>query len=175
MLSTQYFFLIFIHNKKLRYIIILSLLYGWILLSLLSSFNLIISSKQKKFFQPFKIILFLNSKKIWKILYIYILGFNLLSKKHFTLLGTGYKINIKYNKFLLRFGISNKLIINLLQNIKIYITKKVFISIKTRYWNLIKLLSYKLKQLSFNGIYKKKGIYFKNELVSLKQGKVSKN
>lgn len=174
MLSIPYFFLIYVNNKKFYYVLIVSLLYGWVLLNLLHSFNAIFCLK-KNYLKKFNITFFLNFKKIFKVIYIYILGLSWLYKDNLTLFGTGYKLSIHFNKFFMRFGFSNKLILCLLQNIKIFLIKKIFVTIKARYCNLIKLLSYKLKQLSFNGVYKKKGIYFKNELIYLKQGKVSKN
>ncbi len=171
MLSIQYFFLIYINNKK---ILIISLLYGWILINLLYSFNELFYLK-KKYLKKSNITFFLHTKIIWKIFYIYILGYNLLHKINLKLFGTAYKINIRVNNFFIRFGSSNKLIISLLQNIKFFLIKKIFLTIKSRHWNLIKLLAFKLKQLSCNDTYKKKGVYFKNELIFLKQGKASKN
>jgi hypothetical protein len=172
MLNIQYFFLIYITNKKLNYLLILSLLHGWILIHL---FNIIYFSKKTYLFQECYKTILLNSKKIWKILYIYNLGFNLLHKNVLVISGTGYKVTVRSNKFFMRFGFSNKIIVKLLQNIKFFLIKKTFVIMKSRYWNLNKLITYKLKKVSINGVYKKKGIYFKNELIYLKQGKISKN
>jgi len=153
--------------------LIISLLYGWILINLLDSLNNFFYLK-KKYLKKSNVTYFLNTKKIWKFFYIYTLGFNLVHKTNLKLFGTSYKMNIRVNNFFIRFGSSNKIILSVLQNIKFFLIKKIFLTIKARHWNLIKLLAFKLKQLSSNGTYKKKGIYFKNELIFLKEGKVSK-
>jgi hypothetical protein len=175
MLNNQYFFLIYINNKKLHYILIISLLYGWILIKLISSFYMFFILKKTYLLKHFCVTFFLNYKKIWKLFYIYTIGYQLSNKTFLILLGTGYKTSVRYSSYYMRFGFSNKTIIDVLQNIKLCLVKKIFMTVKSRNWNLTRLLAYKLKLLSRNNVYKKKGIYYKNELIFLKQGKITKN
>lgn len=102
------------------------------------------------------------------------LGLNLLYNYKLQIFGSNLKITKKHNTFILRTGKANKCVILPLQNFKLFLIKKTNVNLITRHFNFIKLFSFKWKSYYLKTNYKKKGLYFKNEIVTLKLGKITK-
>lgn len=102
------------------------------------------------------------------------LGLNLLYNYKLQIFGSNLKITKKHNTFVLRTGKANKCVILPLQNFKLFLIKKTIVNLIARHFNFIKLFSFKWKSYYLKTNYKKKGLYFKNEIVTLKLGKITK-
>lgn len=127
------------------------------------------------FVSKLKLNLFWNYQQFnQKVLNNFCLGFILPYCNQIAIAGSNLKITCKYNTYVLRVGKSNKHVLLPFQNFKLFLLKKSIVFLIARHFNLIKIFIQKWKSYYLKNTYKKKGLYFKHQIVVLKLGKIAK-
>lgn len=149
----------FKQNKKL-FGLVLSSYKGWGILLLKQDFFLI----KKNELYP----IVLASKSYLTLLTVIFLGFYRGYFKFLKLKGMGYRfINIK-NNIIFKFGFSHRIIyINYVDIYCLFISKYILRFESRSLWLLTKVINC-FKNIRKNNVYKKKGIFFKGFLISIK-------
>jgi large subunit ribosomal protein L6 len=119
-----------------------------------------------------------NNKKLLKFLNLY---YTLVLKKiegvlygfkiTIFLKGVGYRAAVENNFLILKLGFSHKIEIKIPDNIKIFITKNIFLTFYGTDWEFLTQYVHSIKKHRLPEPYKGKGIILKNEIILRKEGK----
>lgn len=167
MLLPTIVFAIILKIKKNIYFVVISLNKGWLWIKISDIILLyfVFNTNNNYLFKNVKINSYLN----------YFLGFFLPYTKLLKLFGTGYKLTDYNFYFFLRNNLSHKTLIILFKNIKCFLVKKTVFILQSRKLDWIQNTICNLRVFCNKNNYKKKGIFYKNEVLFLKIGKVVKN
>jgi|TARA_B110000503_G_C7127825_1_gene405464 ribosomal protein L6P/L9E len=80
----------------------------------------------------------------------------------------GYKFINVSNNIVLKFGFSHRIIYSVYSNIYCLFINKYLIKLESRSFSDLKKVVYLLRSIRKNSMYKKKGIFLKGSLISLK-------
>jgi len=160
----------FFKKKKIIYLVTITRKLGWIICKTDIFFCLWIC---KNFIKNTNLII--NNYKLHLFIINNLLGgfFNFI--QNFKILGTNYKINKYKYFFFFRNNVAHKTILFSTLNIKYFLIKKILFKTQSRSFNWTQKIFYLYRTVSNKYIYKKKGIFFKNEIVFIKAGKIVKN
>lgn len=101
-----------------------------------------------------------------------LLGVGLNFVVRLTFVGVGFRIESIENNFMtLRLGFSHLVYIKIPEHIKIFTTKKTFLILECIDEQLLKEFSSKICSYKKPDVYKGKGILYKNQSITLKEGK----
>lgn len=146
-------------NKKL-FSLVLSCFRGWGIICLKNSLFLL---KSKEFFS-----ITFKKKSYFTLLKVLFLGFNKGYTQYLKLKGMGYKFINVSNNIVLKFGFSHRIIYSVYSNIYCLFINKYLIKLESRSFSDLKKVVYLLRSIRKNSMYKKKGIFLKGSLISLK-------
>lgn len=91
------------------------------------------------------------------------------------LFGVGFRIWLENSKLYMRLGYSNILVITIPFSIYIKSLNKIEICLYSLDLNCLMLFCMFLRRLKLNNVYKKRGLYFKNEIIQLRKLKMKKD
>lgn len=94
---------------------------------------------------------------------------------HILLFGVGFRVWLENSKLYMRLGYSNILLINIPFSIHIKSLNKTEICLYSFDLNCLMLFCMSLRCLKVNNVYKKRGLYFKNEIIQLRKLKMKKD
>lgn len=94
--------------------------------------------------------------------------------KRLNLIGVGFKFNTFKNKKILRTGTFNKYLILTFHNIRWNLLKKTALYLQTRQQFILNIMWNKSLTLYKQNVYKKKGVFIKNQSIILKANKLNK-
>lgn len=145
---------IYIGNGRKSYLVLLSAFRGWGILNI----------KQPHLFPCWG--LTLKTHQISSVIF----GMYKNYFQYITILGMGYKLTkLRKTLLILRLGYSHRILLVADWGVQISYLSKQLVCLKSRSLNLLKNLAYKFRKNKKLSAYKKKGLCFKGELLSLKE------
>jgi len=109
-----------------------------------------------------------KKRSYFSLLKIIFWGFNKGYIQYLKLKGMGYKFVHISNNIILKFGFSHRIIYAVYSNVYCLFINKYLIKLESRSFLDLKRVIDSLSNVRKNSIYKKKGIFLKGSLISLK-------